>query len=296
MSNALLGNYRLEHCIGSGTHGDVYKATNLFTGLLYALKRVPFQQGILPREFQILKSVKSCPQCVNLYDSFIAKSIRGNVLCMVLEYLPMNLMEFLGQQNVEKYSMSLYILEEILKGLSFLHSKGIVHRDLKPENILINPYVFPVQVKIADFGSSKFLKIRNSPFVVTRFYRAPELIFGSSRYDSSIDIWAAACIFIELLISTPLFPAKSDGALFFDQISKLGIPPPHIISKFKKISDKCRILEEIENLCCPILVSNYLPSIVLDSSILRLIKSMLQWEYSLRPSAEACLKILYLTK
>lgn len=98
----------------------------------------------------------------------------------------------------------------VCNGLYQLHSIGITHRDLKPENILLKDGV----VKICDFGSSKFLdKVtrKNTPYVVSRYYRAPELILASTLYDESIDIWAVGCILFEMFARTPLFPGDSEG-------------------------------------------------------------------------------------
>jgi len=98
----------------------------------------------------------------------------------------------------------------ILNGLANMHAIGICHRDLKPENILLKNG----EVKICDFGSSKFLdkkEFKNTPYVVSRYYRAPELILCSRYYDFSIDIWATGCIFFEFLTSQPLFPGESEG-------------------------------------------------------------------------------------
>ena len=70
-----------------------------------------------------------------------------------------------------------------------MHELGIVHRDLKPENILLKS---EKTVKICDFGSSKILdevNHMNTPYVVSRYYRSPELILASNKYDASIDIW-----------------------------------------------------------------------------------------------------------
>ena len=86
---------------------------------------------------------------------------------------------------------------QILKGLRFVHSKGIAHRDLKPfiidvyiysENILVNKQDV---VKLCDFGSSKVIdpKGKNTPYIVSRYYRAPELILCISNYTTAIDIW-----------------------------------------------------------------------------------------------------------
>jgi len=70
-------------------------------------------------------------------------------------------------------------------------------------------------VKIADLGAAKVLdqseKRMNTPYVVSRYYRAPELILGSNYYDLSIDVWAAGCILFELMTRTPLFPGDSEG-------------------------------------------------------------------------------------
>ena len=78
--------------------------------------------------------------------------------------------------------------KEILNGLQKCHELRIVHRDLKPENILL----MNDHVRICDFGSSKFIdeqEYKNTPYVVSRYYRAPELIFASNFYNEMIDIW-----------------------------------------------------------------------------------------------------------
>ena len=79
-------------------------------------------------------------------------------------------------------------IKEILNGLHHMHELRIVHRDLKPENILLKDG----KVKICDFGSSKFIdekEFKNTPYVVSRYYRAPELIFASNKYNEKIDLW-----------------------------------------------------------------------------------------------------------
>jgi protein brassinosteroid insensitive 2 len=72
-----------------------------------------------------------------------------------------------------------------------------------------------MKVKIADVGSSKTLatgtKPLNTPYIVSRYFRSPELILGTTKYDYGIDIWAAGCILFELLTRTPLFPGEEEG-------------------------------------------------------------------------------------
>ena len=95
-----------------------------------------------------------------------------------------------------------YILQTLL-GLEYLHSNWILHRDLKPNNLLMNQ---DGVLKIADFGLAKFYGSPNRQYthiVVTRWYRAPELLFGARNYGVGIDVWAVGCILAELLLRIP---------------------------------------------------------------------------------------------
>lgn len=101
-----------------------------------------------------------------------------------------------------------------------MHEKNIAHRDLKPENILIKHPPFgqgndplKCELKIADLGAAKVLNSQNlnTPYVVSRYYRAPELIMGSQNYDCSIDVWSTGCILFELITRTPMFPGDAEG-------------------------------------------------------------------------------------
>lgn len=80
-------------------------------------------------------------------------------------------------------------------------------------------------VKICDFGSAKFLNDKlNTPYIVSRYYRAPELILACSDYSEKIDIWAIGCIFAEFMTLVPLFPGKTEGSQLIEQIAILGLP------------------------------------------------------------------------
>ena len=99
-----------------------------------------------------------------------------------------------------------------------MHTKNICHRDLKPENILLVNKNGQEEIKICDLGAAKVLATSskkegplNTPYVVSRYYRAPELIMGSNKNDCSIDIWSVGCMLFELITRTPLFPGEAEG-------------------------------------------------------------------------------------
>ena len=123
-------------------------------------------------------------------------------------------------------------MKQMLKGLEYCHSKNIVHRDLKPENVL---FTEDERVKICDFGSSKFIEkdTKSTPYIVSRYYRAPELLLGKCDYDDKIDIFAAGCIFAELFTLIPLFPGKTEGLQIFEHMCILGNPPKGYFEKFQ---------------------------------------------------------------
>jgi len=113
--------------------------------------------------------------------------------------------DFLPMHSIKQFTA------QIFNGLKNMHELGIAHRDLKPENILLKDK----EIKICDVGSSKILDRSdahmNTPYVVSRYYRAPELILACNKYDFSIDVWAVGCILFELITKTPMFPGDAEG-------------------------------------------------------------------------------------
>ena len=95
---------------------------------------------------------------------------------------------------------------QLLRGLKYLHSANILHRDLKPGNLLVNANC---ELKICDFGLARTGRDNGqfmTEYVVTRWYRAPELLLCSDNYGTSIDVWSVGCIFAEILGRKPIFP------------------------------------------------------------------------------------------
>ena len=105
------------------------------------------------------------------------------------------------------FSLVQYFLYQILRGLKYIHSANVLHRDLKPSNLLLNANC---DLKICDFGLARTTSETDfmTEYVVTRWYRAPELLLNSSEYTAAIDVWSVGCIFMELMDRKPLFPGR----------------------------------------------------------------------------------------
>ncbi|PKU83933.1 Mitogen-activated protein kinase 2 [Dendrobium catenatum] len=100
-----------------------------------------------------------------------------------------------------------YFLYQILRGLKYVHSAHVLHRDLKPNNLFLNANC---DLKIGDFGLARTTSEADfmTEYVVTRWYRAPELLLNCSEYTAAIDIWSVGCILGEIVTREPLFPGK----------------------------------------------------------------------------------------
>ena len=98
---------------------------------------------------------------------------------------------------------------QLCRSLAYIHSLGVCHRDIKPQNLLVHPETH--LLKLCDFGSAKIL-VKGEPnvsYICSRYYRAPELIFGATDYTCCIDVWSVGCVLAELLLGVPLFPGES---------------------------------------------------------------------------------------
>ena len=217
--------YELIKELGAGTFGVVYLAKDRTSGQIVAIKRVEKKGTILSREYQILNELRDSQNCINLVNFFYTRDERGALIQnMVFEYMPTNLEDYLQQQLKRKRLIPETTIRtfmyQILNGLREMHERGIIHRDLKPENILMNDS----RIKIADFGSSKICSGDKSgtPYIVSRYYRAPELLLCCTDYDHKIDLWAAGCIFVEMASGEIAFKGSSDGDQLFAILEIMG--------------------------------------------------------------------------
>jgi serine/threonine protein kinase len=234
--------YRFDRQLGSGSFGTVFKAFDLSRKCFVAIKRTLKLGGLVSREYMILKEITDCQQCIRMWEIFYTTNSKGFCIQhLVFEYLPENLSSFIRYRHKSVKPLNhkevVGIMRQLLRGLVYLHQKGIMHRDIKPENLLIDPE--SLQVKICDFGSAKYMHTdTNTPYIVSRYYRAPELIFCSTDYDGKIDIWSAGCVFIELFSGVPIFPGRSEGDQFIQQARVLGPPS---LPELQRLTRSCPV-------------------------------------------------------
>ncbi|KAK1426496.1 hypothetical protein QVD17_15170 [Tagetes erecta] len=221
--------YMAERVVGAGSFGIVFQAKCLETGETVAIKKVLQDKRYKNRELQLMRTMDH-PNVVSLKHCFYSTTSKDELfLNLVMEYVPETIFRVLKHYSDARQRMPLIYVKlytyQIFRGLAYMHMvTGVCHRDLKPQNVLVDPVTH--QVKICDFGSAKML-VRgeaNISYICSRFYRAPELIFGATEYTTSIDIWSAGCILAELLLGQPLFPGENAVDQLVEIIKVLGTP------------------------------------------------------------------------
>lgn len=218
--------------IGNGSFGVVFAARLLNVPKEeedIAIKKVLQDKRFKNRELQIMRLV-SHPNVVELRSFFYSNGDKKDevYLNLVLEYVPETV--YRASRHYVKLKQPMPILQvklymyQLLRSLAYIHSVGICHRDIKPQNLLLNPQTGVL--KLCDFGSAKIL-IAGEPnvsYICSRYYRAPELIFGATNYSTSIDIWSTGCVMAELMLGQPLFPGESGIDQLVEIIKILGTP------------------------------------------------------------------------
>jgi len=225
--------------LGEGTYGVVYKAQNRITGEICALKRIRLDsedEGVpctAIREISLLKELKH-PNIVRLDDVIHTEK----KLTLVFEYLDQDLKKYIDECGGELPPATIKsFLYQLFKGVAFCHEHRVLHRDLKPQNLLINR---KGDLKLADFGLARAVGIPVRSYsheVVTLWYRAPEVLMGSRKYSTPIDIWSIGCILAEMVTGRPLFPGSNTADQLLRIFKLLGTPTLEIWSTMNQLPD-----------------------------------------------------------
>ncbi|KAJ1621026.1 protein serine/threonine kinase [Pavlovales sp. CCMP2436] len=274
--------YQKVEKIGEGTYGVVYKAKNRVNGELVALKKIRLEaedEGIPStaiREISILKELQH-PNIVKLLDVIHTEK----KLTLVFEYLDQDLKKFLDQAegNVDIRTLK-SLLFQLLRGVAFCHDRRVLHRDLKPQNLLINK---DGALKLADFGLARAFGIPVRSYtheVVTLWYRAPDVLMGSRKYSTPVDIWSVGCIFGEVASGRPLFPGSSEEDQLVRIFRLLGTPSEENWPSMSELPDYKTDYPHYE----PQPLSKICPR--LDAVGLELLGHMLRYEPGSRISAK----------
>ncbi|OQR99415.1 cell division protein kinase, partial [Thraustotheca clavata] len=282
--------YQKLEKIGEGTYGIVYKAKDRVTGEIIALKKIRLEaedEGIPStaiREISLLKELQHI-NIVRLYN--IVHTERK--LTLVFEFLDQDLKKYLDvcEKGLEKPILKSF-LYQLLRGIAYCHQHRVLHRDLKPQNLLINR---EGELKLGDFGLARAFGIPVRSYtheVVTLWYRSPDVLMGSRKYSTPVDIWSIGCIFAEMANGGPLFAGTSES----DQLDRifrlLGTPTVDI---YPGIVDLPEYRPDFTVYPAPDNLSHLVPS--LDPAGLDLLEQMLQYDPAKRITAADAMKHAY---
>ncbi|KAM4133879.1 hypothetical protein ACJW30_01G365600 [Castanea mollissima] len=222
--------------IGQGTYSSVYKARDLETNRLVALKKVRFANmdpesvRFMAREIIILRRLDH-PNVMKL-EGLITSRVSGS-LYLIFEYMEHDLAGLAATTEIKFTEAQIKcFMQQLLCGLDHCHSHGILHRDIKGSNLLIDQNG---NLKIGDFGLATFFNQKQplTSRVVTLWYRPPELLLGATDYGVSVDLWSTGCILAELFAGKPIMPGRTEVEQLHKIFKLCGSPSEEYWKKSK---------------------------------------------------------------
>eukprot|EP00042_Codosiga_hollandica_P030889 m.182894 g.182894 ORF g.182894 m.182894 type:complete len:397 (-) comp53486_c0_seq8:165-1355(-) len=222
-----------QTAIGRGSFGSVSLAVDEANKQL-AIKTITHQPQYLSLELYFLQQLDH-PNVVALHfhyftDEFIGQQAESGscFLHLAMEYMPEDLYTFINRhRRRNRYVSTLnvqLIMYQVVRALSYLHDLSLCHRDIKPHNVLIDEQ--SGIVKLCDLGSMKVLGdgSTSTSYICSRFYRAPELLCGSSAYTNAVDVWSVGCLFAEVVRGDVLFRGANTAEQMARILDTLGSP------------------------------------------------------------------------
>jgi mitogen-activated protein kinase 15 len=227
----------------------------------------------------------------------VIKAENNMDLYLVFEYMETDLYNVI-RANILKDIHQKFVVYQMFKALKYLHSAEIIHRDLKPSNVFINS---DCHVKLGDFGLARTMSndtIKHQPlvtdYVATRWYRAPEMLLGSTNYGMPVDMWSIGCIMVEMLIGKALFPGTSTKNQIALVLEITGLPKKE---DYNEIRDKYQLQAEYYHLPNNIKrksLKRLIPYI--EKDCYDLIIKLLAFDPSIRPTVEEALEHPYVSQ
>ena len=225
--------FKFKRFRGKGTYGTVAEYEDTLLHEPVAIKKIvdivdATDARRMLREIKILRHFKH--ENVVRLRSVVTKP-NGNFVSvfLVTDLWDIDLCKIIKQSHDElQDDHNQYIMYQIFKALQFLHANGIIHRDIKPANILAKENC---DLVLCDFGFARELESScdMTEYVITRYYRAPEVMLSSHKYTEAVDIWSAGCTFFELIKGTSLFQPKHYLDLVKMMVQTLGTPSEDVI-------------------------------------------------------------------
>lgn len=176
---------------------------------IVAIKKIKKQEHSSGQEVSAIREIKSLKMIKNSYVIEMIETFSyKNSLYIILEYINHDLEKIIRNKNIIIMPGDIKSwMFMLLSGLKACHDEYFVHRDLKPNNLLI---CSDGTLKLADFGLTRFISDKMTPYAISRWYRPPELLIGQKHYSFKADMWSIGVIFAEMLLRVPLFAADTD--------------------------------------------------------------------------------------
>ncbi|CAO2826824.1 unnamed protein product [Amaranthus hypochondriacus] len=224
--------------IGQGTYSSVFRARDLETGKIVAMKKVRFDNfepesvRFMAREILILRRLDH-PNIIKL-EGIVTSKLSCSIY-LVFEYMEHDLAGLVSCPDIKftEAQVKCY-MKQLISGIEHCHSRGIMHRDIKGSNLLVNNDGI---LKVADFGLANFCstthKHQLTSRVVTLWYRPPELLLGATDYGPSVDLWSIGCVFAEILLGKPILQGRTEVEQLHKIFKLCGSPPDEYFKKSK---------------------------------------------------------------